>query len=229
MTAKFTFLPLADIHKAQTIDVMTRAFCDDEPMTLYLGVPYDAYRHFANQVVTKAIADKLSIVAIHEGNVVACAIVEDLASPVELNQLDEKFTPIFTLLEKLGDGFFKDKKIKPNHIAHLFITAVDEKYRHQGLSREVNLRASELAAQKKFDFVYCEFTNFLNEKGTLRYLNYDKMLVGSTIYRHFNMNNNRPFEHLVGFANAYLWATHPKADLQYESHGKAFTHKISHS
>lgn len=215
-------------HLEQVVELFTNSFCDSEPMTHYLEMDKVAYRIFARQVAEKAIEDKLSVVALDKDKVIACALVEDLAAPGDISaDFDAKFINILSLLEQLGQKFFHDKKIKTKHIAHLFITAVDKDYRHQGLSRQMNFMAMDLAAANGFDFVYCEFTHIYNELGTISHLRNNKRLIGSRTYDEFHLDNKKPFAHLSGGANSYLWEIKPDAKLCYETNNQLYKEKLA--
>lgn len=207
-------------HVDQVVQMFTQAFCRSEPMTRYLEMNEDLYQVFARAVTEKAVEDKLSVVVLEGNKVIACAIVEDLMSPGPVPDFDPKFKYILALLEQLGGDYFAGKVFPQNHIAHLFITAVHEDYRHLGLSRQVNFQAMDFAAYHGFDFVYCEFTHIYNEKGTIPYLKNAKQRIGSIIYQDFKLENERPFANLQGGATSYLWEIHPDAKLRYSAADK---------
>lgn len=211
----FTYEILQTKHIDQVVEVFTKAFCRSEPMTAYLEMDENKYKIFARAVAEQAYKDKLSVVALDDDKVVAIALTEDLAAPGPLPDFDPKFENILSLLEHLGKNFFANKVFKRGHIAHLFITAVDDDYRNLGLSKQVNFRAMDLAAQLGFDFIYCELTNFFNEKGLIPHLKNKKRLVGSIEYHKFYHKNEKPFENLIGGANSFLWEIRPDADLKY--------------
>src|SRR5436190_16185784 len=117
-------------HVDQVVTMFTQAFCCSEPMTHYLHMDETLYQVFARAVTEKAVEDELSVVVMEGNKVIACAIVEDITEPGPIPDFDPKFKYILGLLEKLGADFFVDKEFPKKHIAHLFITAVHEDYRH---------------------------------------------------------------------------------------------------
>ena len=219
---------LKSAHFQQAVSILTHAFCDDEPMTRYLKFDYVSYQPFSEKVVTKAIQDQLSVVALYQNEVVACAIVEDFVNPLALsNDFDPRFHYIFSLLEDMSKHFFHDKQFKINHIAHLFMTAVSPHHRHKGLSTLINLGSNKLAFRKRFDFMFSEFTNYFNEKGTIKYINFNKELIGSVIYQAYTLDGIKPFTNLDGFANAYLWELYENAQLTYSKDGTQYQHPLT--
>lgn len=203
-------------HFDEVVKIFTKAFCDHEPMTSYLGINYDEFMPFAKQVIEKAIQDQLSVVILDGRKVAAFAIVEDIADPLKISvEINPKFKFIFGLLESLASHFLAGKKFAENHLSHLFITAVDSSYLSQGLSKKVNAEAMKLATEKDFDFMCCEFTSAFNERGTVKQIPFNKLLLGSCNYGDFVYGDNKPFEKLEGTANAYLWELKPGSKLIY--------------
>lgn len=237
LTAKARLLNLDDLcqydvlqnqYIDQAIKLITQSFCNHEPMTSYLKITHKDFIPFASQVVEKAVRDGLSIGAIVGNKLVACAIVEDYADPFNLTmEIDPNFKFIFGLLDNLTHSFFKNKSFEKNHIAHLFITAVDCHYQGEGLSRKVNLEAVQLAKTRNFDFMCCEFTHPYNQKGTLRNIHTNKLLIGSQTYKEFIFEGEQPFNNLDGSANAYIWELKEKAKLSYRSNDQEYCHSLT--
>lgn len=201
---------LQENHRDQAIKIITHSFCDFEPMTKYLGISYENFLPFGKLMLDKAIKDGLSIAVMEGDKVVACSIVEDIADP-----LDPNFRIIFSFLEHLVGEFFKEKHFEIGHLAHLFITAVDKNYFGKGLSRKVNLDSIHHAKKLGYDFMCCEFTHYLNEKGTVKHLKYGGIHFKATIYKDYIYDGKRPFEKLDGYASSYVWKLHPDAELRY--------------
>lgn len=193
-------------HYKDVVQLITQSFCDSGSMTKYLGMTYQDFLPFAEIVVKKAIQDGLSIVALHNNQVCACTIVEDMASPLDTNiPVDARFKIIFALLDELSNHFLLNQNITKGHVAHLFITAVSKQYQHQGLSTNVNFESMNLAKNKKYDFMYAKFTHAYNEEGTIKKLKNNRLLIKSCVYKDFMFENTHPFEHLEGIACAYIW------------------------
>jgi len=210
----------------KVVDVFTQTFCRAEPMTHYLHMDEEKYRQFAYSVAKKAVEDELSVITLHKGEVIAFALVEDLAQPGDIPDFDPKFNFILALLDKLGGHYFENKKLPPRHVAHLFITAVAEKYRGKRLSTQVNFQAMDIAAHRGFDFMYCEFTNYINEKGTIPHLKNPKKLIGSQEYDNFILENRKPFDQLEHGATSYLWEIRKDAILKYQTQETLIQEKL---
>lgn len=208
--AKHAILTLQDEHVESAVKLFSRSFCDSEPITKHLNIPYNDYEPFAREVVQKAVKDGLSVVAVDENNqVIACAIGEDIVDRFtpKMNQYP-KMKPIFDLLDDVSEPFFSDKNFKKGKIVHVWIAIVDEKYRGQGLSTEIDSACAELAVRKGFDFAYAEFTNHISEKITHHY----KVLkpCNSIEYDSYTTKQNQqPFKGLKGGAESYLIGIRP--------------------
>ncbi len=214
---KFRYAVLSSEHFDQAINVISHAFCEYEPMTKYLSISTHEFIPFAKLMVEKAIKDGLSIVALDNDKVSACTIVEDIAEPLNITiDLDPRFKIIFTLLEDLASEFFSERILHKNHIAHLFITAVDKNYHGHGLSKKINFESIRLAKENGFDFMRCEFTHDYNEQGTIKNLTNSKLLLRTCVYKDFIFENKKPFAHLKGSASAYIWELREGAQLQYQ-------------
>jgi hypothetical protein len=202
--------------RLDVINMMTQSFCDHEPMTKYINVTYDEFTPFAETIVDKAIADKLSIVALKDNLVVACTVVEDLVdpAPLDLNVLTPKFKFIFNLLETISSPFFADKQLNKNQVAHLFITAVHPQFYGKGLSRQVNFQSMKIANNRNYPFMLSELTNWYNEKGLIKYLEHPKRLLGTSVYNDYSLEGVYPFRGLAGSANSYLWALRKDAAIE---------------
>lgn len=204
-------------HYDQAVNIITHSFCEHEPMTKYLGITHSEFLPFAKVIVQKAIKDGLSIVALDENKLSACTIVDDYADPINIShEFDPKFKIIFSLLEHLSNDFFNNKEIEKGHLAHLFITAVAKNYHGKGLSSQINLQSTRLAEQKGFDFMCCEFTHPYNEKGTIKNLKNNKLLIKSYDYKDFIFEGKKPFENLTGSVSSYIWELYAGARLRFQ-------------
>lgn len=204
-------------HKKGIIKIFTKAFCEAEPMTHYLGIDPKKFKIFSKEVTENAIRDQLSIVVLDKDKVIACALVEDLMNVHEAPiNFDPKFKYIVSLLETLSGDFFNNKTFEKNTIAHLFITAVDKDYRRRGLSTQANFHAMDLATRHGFTFMYSELTNFYNEMGVFHHMKQNhRRLLGACDYKDFEIDGFKPFPHLKGYAHGYLWEIQEGAMLTY--------------
>jgi hypothetical protein len=201
---EYSFATLTSEHEAPAIDIFIRAFCDSEPTTKFLGIQYSEYEPFAQEVIQKAIREGLSKVAIDKnGKVVACAVAEDLASPLVPNFVRyPRLKPIFDFLDELSSPFVSGKQFFPGKILHLWIAAVDDGVRGQGLSTEIDMTCIQSAAQHGYQFAYAEFTNDISAKVTKHFKVLS--LCNKLKFNDFRVGGRPPFEGLPGKASSYV-------------------------
>lgn len=199
------FSILQEEHISGAAEIFTRAFCDDEPLTKYLGISYDAFRPFATQVAIKAAKDRLSIVACNRaGKVVGCAIAEDIIDP--FNIADFKIIrPIAQFLEMVSAPF-SDMRFKARSVMHLFVTAVSNEARGLGLSTLLNQACVTLALQNGFSYFSVEFTSEINERFMSRFTDHMRYELR---FKDFVMDGKKPFAQLEGRACAYISSAAP--------------------
>ncbi len=200
---------LAKEHLESATDLFTRVFCDNEPVTKHIGITYQEYKPFVAEVLTKAVEDGLSVVAIDKNNqVIACAISEDIADRFIPNTKHyPKLTPVIALLDKLSSQFCAGKKFLKGKIAHVWISAVSPDHRGTGLSTSIDMACGNLAVSKGYDFAYAEFTNPISQNITHHYKSIEKC--GSINYENFTFEGQKPFKGVKGSATAYIVGIRP--------------------
>src|SRR5579885_2687668 len=210
----YKIITLQDEHVKSTIDLFIKSFCDSEPITKHLNIRYQEYEPFAKEVILKSVKEGMSKVAVDKKNrVIACALAEDLADPFIPHLAHyPKLAPIFELLNKLSEPFIKGKKFHKGKISHVWIAAVDQTYRGQGLSTAIDMACIEASARKGFDFAYAEFTNELSEKVTSQFK--ILKLYNRIKYDDFKTSDGKkPFKGLEGAAASYVATIRPGVKL----------------
>src|SRR3990167_4873472 len=87
---------LQNQHLDQAIKLITQVFCQCEPMTHYLNIPYNEFIPFATQVVEKAIREGFSMGLTVCNKLIACTIIEDMADPFSSTiDISTQFKSIF--------------------------------------------------------------------------------------------------------------------------------------
>lgn len=200
---------LTQQHLASAKELFTKVFCDHEPITKHIGMTYKEYEPFVTEVLTKAIKDGLSVIALDKNDkVIACTISEDVADPFHpTTNHYPKLTPVIALLDKLSSQFYAGKKFKRGKIAHVWIAAVSAEHRGVGLSTAIDMACGNLAVSKGYDFAYAEFTNPISENITHHYKSLEKC--GSINYEGFTFEGQKPFKGVKGGAVSYIISIRP--------------------
>ena len=214
-----TLHTLDQSYAQKALDLFIKSFCENEPITKHLGIHYKDYEPFAKDIIQKAIKDGLSKIAVdQQGRVVACTIAEDIADPFIPHLAHyPKLKPILNMLDKLSASFLKGKKFTKGKIVHVWIAAVDTRFRGQGLSTETDMASVEAAARKGFDYAYAEFTNKISENVTHQF----KILkqCNKIVYSEFtDETGQKPFAGLPGEATSYLATIRPGVKLDAIDH-----------
>lgn len=197
---------LEEQHIEQATDLFAKSFCKDEPLVKYLQISAEDFRPLARDIVAKAALDSLSVIATDpKGNVVGLALSENLDEPIDLTRY-QKFMPIFSLFEFLAKPMEKIK-IKKNSVAHIWITAVDDNFRGTKLSMLLNNACVTRAVQRQFQYIYCEFTNPINEKSMKFYP--ENIRINKFEFKNFVYEGEKVFENLDGYVSSYMVSAAP--------------------
>ncbi len=210
----YTIQTLSREHMQSTADLFIKTFCDHEPITKHLGIQYHEYEPFALSVIQKAVKDGLSVVAVDTktNRVVACTIAEDMTDLFQPNlSLYPKMKPIFALIEELSLSFLQGKIFEKGKITHTWIAMVDKSYQGKGLSTEIDIACTNLAAKKGYKFTYAEFTNELSEKITHHYPVSKQINV--ILYNDFTLHGQKVFAGVKGGSAAYILGIQPNITI----------------
>lgn len=212
-TTDYKIQDLTEEYTNPTIRLFTKAFIEGEPMTHQIGIQYAEYEPFAREVVSKALKDGLSKIALdNQNNVVAFCIVEDMADPF-IPKLAHypKLKPVFALLSQLSKPFVKNKSFLKGKIVHAIMTAVHPDHRGKKLSVAINKAGSDFAARKGYDFAYVDATNERSEKNVSDYT--ISKLLNRIKYEEFTFDGVKPFKELEGWASSYVIVIRPGIKL----------------
>lgn len=206
---------LHEQHAKQAIQLFANSFCEDEPITAYLGITYDNYFAYATDLIHKAIKDQLSHVVLDENNqVIGLIVSEDLANPFEPDfSLYPKVKPIYELLTDLSKPFTQGKQFKNGKVLHTTIAAIDKKHRSHGIFLDLFMAHAHAATQKGYCFIYSEFTNKKSES-IVHHLKEVK-LCNKIKYSDYTSHSQKPFSQLTGEATAYIEPIQP--GISYEA------------
>jgi len=197
---------LEDRHVTEAIELFADSFCKHEPLVKYLQITKEEFWPLAVAIMQKAAADGLSVVSLDQwGKVTGCAIAENFNAPVQL-QPTPKLQPIFALLEQLAAPI-NSMHLVSNTVVHIWITAVSDTVQGKGLSTRLNNACVLRALEKQFKYIYCEFTNSINERIMQYYPEHLKL--NSIKLKDFVWNNTKPFADLDGGVNAYITTVAP--------------------
>lgn len=128
---------ISNEHFRQASNCLAKGFLR-EPMTQVLNITFEEMKTFCDAVITFAIEKtNLSFIAVdQDNNVIGVIINKDfIENPIDENiKLNEKFFPIFKLLDELDLTFQKTRKITKGEYFHSLMIAVDEDCKIKNIS-----------------------------------------------------------------------------------------------
>lgn len=153
-----------------TINCVTEAFPNSEPLTTASGITIDEFYPFAKIVCIQAVKEGLSHIAkdANTGKVIGFRISEDLiqAETEENNTVIDslvKFYPIFSLLKDLKEEYLQEKIIQKGQVLHFIMVGVQKNYRNLNIAKNLITENLGLAQEKKFTTVICEATGIISQ------------------------------------------------------------------
>jgi len=201
---KYKIKILSESYQTQVVALLSTCFYEEEPLTYYLDVSQREYFQFITDVVKHATLDRLSLIAVDQGNnVIACCIAENFNNPF---RPDTQYYPgmvvLFDFLHTLQQNFTLLSTVKNKKILHITMTAVDKKLHVRGISKNIDFITCKHAAERYgFDFVYAEVTNQIRKKVIETF---DIMGSSSVTYESYIVDGYQPFNKVNGSATAYL-------------------------
>jgi hypothetical protein len=181
-------------HVAGATRCIANTFAKGEPMSTALGITPEEFNYFARLFIEKAAADQMSVVALNDtGEVIGATICEDYTTepPVGVEQISEKFNPIFQLLESLGERYTHVHEVGPGSHYHIFMCGVYQSYAHLRLAQKLNRFAEDLAREYRYQTLICEATGRISQFVAERQLGFE--YVDEISYQEFQYENQPVF------------------------------------
>lgn len=179
-----------------TANVVAKAFCTNEPMTVCQKISVQNLIHFIELLGSKAEQEKLTIVAIDKTTeqIVGVALTDDfgLAPPSGMEIISESFLPIFSLLDKLAEQYQENKTINPGEYLHIAMVAVDEKYKNKHIAYNLVQTCLKNGIKKGYKIALAEVTGSISQH--LFKNNCDFVERFKINYKTFTYNGKQVFE-----------------------------------
>ncbi|MEQ9438310.1 MAG: hypothetical protein RIG62_04650 [Cyclobacteriaceae bacterium] len=191
---QITLEVLGPEHVAGATRCIASTFAQGEPMSETLGISPEEFEHFARLFIEKTAIEQMSVVAVTEtGDVIGATICEDYTSdpPAGIEQISEKFNPIFHLLESLGEQYASNHEVAPGSHYHIFMCGVYQQHAHRRLAQKLNRFAEDLAREKNYRSLICEATGQVSQFVVAKQLGFD--YVDEIIYKDFQHEGQSVF------------------------------------
>lgn len=152
----------APYHVDQIVRLVATAFSTSEPLAKAVGLSVAEMEAFLRPLMSTAMAQELTIVArrANSGELAGALLNDDLAAPlpVDPSQLNPKYLPIIALLESLEEHYRFDRDVAPGECLHLFMLAVDERFKGLGIGRGLVKATLEHGARNRYRTAVTEAT-----------------------------------------------------------------------
>ena len=190
---KYSLLTKKDILSA--INCVVKVFLYEESMTKSLNISNSEFRVFVKLICEKMAREKMSYVCKNNVNqVVGFCLNEDLVTePLSKSvKITSKMNPIFVLLGRLDNSYFRNKKISQRKFFHLFMVGSLKEYRNKGIARELIAKSLALAKKREFELAITEATNLKSQNLFKNHFNFKEFK--KIPYKKFKFKNKFPFK-----------------------------------
>jgi len=184
-------------------EICSSCFTQGEPTSKHLKVPLDVFEIFVRPLVIKAVAERLSIVAIdaETSAVKSFLICDDLfgAPPADM-QVPTILEPIFAVINtvegKYHDFLGKESVGLTGTFAHWFMGGTNPQVESKGLSTKIRNLAEHHHRSLGFKFAVSESFTPITQHINIKKLGF--VARAQVTYSMFELNGVRPFEGLEG-------------------------------
>ena len=146
--------------------LLAESFTQHDPPAVALGLPPDEFEEFVGLYSAAAAMGRLTIIArdTSTNEMAGALLTEDMTSPpMNIEQVSEKFYPIFGLLGELDASYRQGKDFRPGEYLHLFLLGVSERYTRNGIGQRLVETCLDSGAAKGYKFAVTEATNRVSQ------------------------------------------------------------------
>ena len=143
--------------------LLSEVFADHDPPAVAVGMEPSEFEAFVRLFCRQAAAQELTIVAhcIDTGEMCGALLTEDSASglPDGIDQLSEKFDPIFDILGQLDEEYRDGEDVVPGESIHLFLLGVKQSFSGKGVAQKLISKCLANGANRSYRMAVTEATN----------------------------------------------------------------------
>ena len=156
-----SFLSEADRYEA--IDLLTEAFCLNDPIEIALRITPDEFRKMIEPELDAVLHNNLSLVAreVGSGRMVGVLLAADaLSESVDsCSAASRKFDPISEIARNLSNFYLNNRDVLPGACLYLFVVGVHPEATGNGFGKMLIGRVLQNARQRGFQSAYALATN----------------------------------------------------------------------
>ena len=163
---KFRLIESQDFE--QTVDLCSNLFVNNEPITKSLQINYQEFRQLAEAYLSKAIVDRLSIVATEDNGIIVGFIISEhlMTIPPYTQELSHKFAAIHKFSQDLKYSYFGKYQYyywELFQTLHIFLLGVKDEYKNQKIATNLIRENLRLAKLNYFSVVISELTGIASQ------------------------------------------------------------------
>jgi ribosomal protein S18 acetylase RimI-like enzyme len=146
--------------------LLAETFTQHDPPAVALGLPPDEFEEFVRLYSAAAAMGRLTIIArdASTNEMAGALLTEDMTSPpVNIEQVSDKFDPIFGLLGELDASYRQGRSFRSGEYLHLFLLGVSDRYTRRGIGQRLVETCLNNGAANGYKFAMTEATNGVSQ------------------------------------------------------------------
>jgi ribosomal protein S18 acetylase RimI-like enzyme len=157
------FSPFTPADADEMTHLLAGTFTQGDPPAIAVGLTLLEFAALVRLICPKAAAEGLTIIArsAETGEMCGALLAEDLGSahPDGIEELSEKFHPIFTILSELYEEYRPGPMPPLGESIHLFLLGVAPKFAGKGIAKQLVAECLANGARKGYRVAVTEATN----------------------------------------------------------------------
>ena len=179
----------AESDSSEMVRLLGETFAKRDPPAVAVGITAGEFEQFVGLLCGHARTQGLTIIArsAETGDMVGVLLADDSSSPLPagIENLSDKFDPIFDILGQLESAYRSNPVITAGESAHLFLLGVSERYAGRGIGSQLVAQCSANATRKGYRLAVTEATN-LSSQHIFRKAGFVERVRGSYKEHRFN-------------------------------------------
>ena len=189
----------------EIVRLLATVFSQSEPPAVAMGLSFPDMKQFLQLVVPSVIPDGLTVISrsAGTGELAGVLLTDDFASPPDLDtsQINPKFSPILSMLERLDEQFRKGRTISPGNYLHLFMLGVEGRFAGQGIGQGLIKACIDNGSRRGYRTALTEATGKVSQHIFRKNGFVDRF---SVLYRDFQYENKAVFASIREHEQAML-------------------------
>lgn len=173
-------------------------FANGDPPAVAVGLKPTEFEAFVRIFCRQAAAQELTIVAhcAETGEMCGALLTEDSASglPDGIDQLSEKFEPIFDILGQLDEEYRNGEEVVPGESIHLFLLGVKQSFSGKGVAQNLISKCIANGTGRSYRMAVTEATNKASQHVFQKQGFVDRVRRSYGAYR---FDGRHPFESII--------------------------------